>query len=436
MKLVIDARRLSAMLSLAAFVGALSGLAGAWFQAGIAALADVRQGWIHSFGELGWVASMAATGGLAWLAVFLVRRLAPEAGGSGVQEIEGVLAGERELRWARVLPVKFAGGVLSLGSGMALGREGPTIQMGGALAQMVAELFRLKTEDLRILVAAGAGAGLAAAFNAPLAGILLVVEEMRDEFRYDFVSVQSVLVACVVADVVLRLLVGQQPDIPMQIFDRPTLGALALFAVFGALFGVMGVVFNRTLIRFADFFAALSGWRHGAMVLGAGGMIGLALWFWPDAVGGGYEVIAKSLSMAIPMDALLLLFMVRFFTTLLSYGSGAPGGIFAPMLALGTVFGVWFGDLAQAWLPDLVAQPGIFAVAGMGALFTATVRAPLTGIVLVVEMTQNYTLILPLMVTCFAAATVAALLGGRPIYTLLLKRTLDMARLGPDYFRR
>ena len=159
-----------------------------------------------------------------------------------------------------------------------------------------------------------------------------------------------------------------------------------------------------------------------------GAFIGLLAWLYPDTIGGGYTVIPRALSGTIPVMILLALFAARFGTTMVSYGSGAPGGIFAPMLALGTLFGMWFGHYTHFWLPDTVSRPEVFAIAGMAALFCATVRAPLTGITLTIEMTGNYNLILPLILTCLTATLVAESLGGKPIYTVLLRRTLNMAK--------
>jgi CIC family chloride channel protein len=191
----------------AVLVGLVAGLVGALFRL---LVLDARQERLALFAWLGSrdVASLLASVALPALglsaALFLVRRFAPEASGSGVQEIEGALDGVRELRWRRVIPAKFAGGLLALGGGLVLGREGPTIQIGGNVGQMIGESFRLPTAVQRTLVAAGAGAGLAAAFNAPLAGVLFVLEEMRPQFKYTFTSVQAVVIACAVADVAAR----------------------------------------------------------------------------------------------------------------------------------------------------------------------------------------------------------------------------------------
>jgi CIC family chloride channel protein len=152
----------------------------------------------------------------------------------------------------------------------------------------------------------------------------------------------------------------------------------------------------------------------------------------PDATGGGYGAIGDALLGRLAGSLLLGLFVIRFAATLLSYGCGAPGGIFAPMMALGTLFGIWFGSGAHQFWPGLLPHPGIFAVAGMAAFFSATVRAPLTGIALALAMTGDFDLALPLLLTCIGASLAAQALGGRPIYTRLLERTLERSRLGRE----
>lgn len=411
----------------AIFVGALAGLTGGLFRLSVTSLASglARLGsWLAAQGLPSGIFPVASTALLVALAVWLVRRFAPEARGSGVQEIEGALDGLRPLRWWRVLPVKFAGGVLALGAGMVMGREGPTIQMGGAMGRMLSDLTRRSDEDAHTLVAAGAGAGLAAAFNAPLAGVLLVIEEMRPQFHYGVVSVQCVLVACATSDIVVRFLLGGAPAITMAPYPTPAVGVLWTFLALGVLFGLLGLVFNAALVLVLDLFDRVptaARWLAGA---GVGAAVGLLAWWDPDLVGGGYRAISDALAGRVAPVGLLALCLVRFFATLVCFASGPPGGIFAPLLALGTLLGFAVGDLAQHLPLDAIPAAGVFVVTGMAALFAATVRAPITGIVLAVELTGNYALILPVTLACVGASVVAHHLGGRPVYTVLLERTL------------
>ena len=358
------------------------------------------------------------------IALFLVKRFAPEASGSGVQEIEGALDEIRPMRWKRVLPVKFVASLFSLGSGLLLGREGPTIQLGANIGKMIKDIFRQPNNETNPLVSAGAAAGLASAFNAPLAGIIFVIEEMHGHFRYNFFSVAAMMVASCTADFVVRAIVGADPVIKMTVFPSPALSGIWLFIILGFLFSLVGYVFNKLLILSLDSFRDLS---RVAMVFSgivAGLVIAIIGIFFPEMIGGGYNTISMVLDHSFTLQVLIILFIGRMLLTIFSYGTGVPGGIFAPMLAFGVVFGMLFGSVMQHYFPDLVSHPGVFAVAGMAGIFASTVRAPLTGLVLAVEMTSNYELVLPLIITTVTASLVTAQLGNEPIYTTLLKRTL------------
>lgn len=427
------------VLLLSALVGLLAGLIGTLFEMGVTWVSEQRTEWLrHEISSALplWLSAFIVSAVLAVIGYYLVIRFAPEAGGSGIPEIEGAMDELRPVRWWRVIPVKFFGGLGALGSGMVLGREGPTVQMGGNIGRMVSDIFRLKDKEGRhALLAAGAAGGLAAAFNAPMAGIMFVVEEMRPQFRYSLISVKCVMISAIMADIVFRAIKGQSAVITMPQYDAPTIHALWLFLVLGLVFGVFGVIFNRLITLAQDMFAHL---HHnnfprflltGAML---GGSFGLLLLYLPELTGGGISIIPNATNGDYGIGMLLMLFLARMVTTLLCFGSGAPGGIFAPMLALGTLFGTFFGTIAQSYYPELGLNPGMFAIAGMGALFAATVRAPITGILLVIEMTHNYDLILPLIITSLGATLIAQMLGGQPIYSQLLHRTIKKEKLRQD----
>jgi CIC family chloride channel protein len=421
------------VISLAVIVGVFVGILGSLFHMGIEIIASSKSNWINDiwpFDNYVWVAYMLSSSIMIYLSIYMVRKFAPEAGGSGIQEIEGILEDKRQMRSFRVIIVKFFGGLLSLGGGMVMGREGPTVQMGGAVGNLISTYAKLENDDIKMLIAAGAGAGLAVAFNAPLAGILFVLEEMRRQFKYNYLSLQSVITASVSSVIVLHVMMGDFINIPMKTYEPPDVSELWIFIIFGVIFGVLGLAFNKAIVRFADFFSSLKNREFNVITLTLGASIGLLLYFWPNSVGDGFSVISASLSTDISLEILAALLVTRFVMTLLSYGTSAPGGIFAPMLAIGTLVGVFFGNVVNGMFESITIESGVFAVVGMSALFSATVRAPLTGIVLVVELTQNYELILPLIITSLIATFTVSAMGGQPIYTVLLERTLHIEKFG------
>lgn len=377
---------------------------------------------LHAFGLAGLMGTVLLGASGACFAVWLVRRFEPSAAGSGIPQLKAVLHRLRPMSGGRLLVVKFVGGVSAIASGLALGREGPTIQMGGAIGRLVARWLPSSSHERGVLIASGAGAGLAAAFNAPLAGMMFVLEEIQKNFAPGVFS--STFVACVVADAVSRLLFGQSAVFHTSPIAAPPVAALPLFLVLGALVGILAVLFNRGLLATLHLVDGVAPkWRLG-VAAAVGGALALVAWDAPGLVGGGGAMVERALSGKGLVGALLLTLAVRFVLTLSSYGTGAPGGIFAPLLVLGSQAGLAAGVAAAGLLPALVGEPRAWAVAGMAALFAGTVRAPLTGIVLMLEMTDSYSLMLPLLAASFAAQWVTERLGEAPIYDSLLDREL------------
>lgn len=412
---------------IAIILGILTGIIGSLFQMSINGMGNLLD-YMYKYAAIKeWpvaIVSAVVTMLFVFTASILVKYLAAEAAGSGVQEIEGTLLHERPIFWRRLLPVKFVGGVLAISSKMVLGREGPTIQMGGNLGEMLGEWFNIPRNRRDTLIAAGAAAGLATAFNAPLAGVLFVIEEMRNEFNFSFTNFKAVAICCVMATIMLHLIIGSQPAIPMDIFHEPGLHSLWLFFIFGVIIGFVGIIFNITLMKLLYRLDSCKSSTLHIYVLSIGAFVGCLSYFYPESVGGGYAIIHDALTLRPSFAVLLILVVVRFAMTMLCYSTGIPGGIFAPILALGTLLGLLFSYFIQFIGVGAEVQPGMFAVAGMGALFSASVRAPVTGIILVVEMTQNYYLILPLMVTCLTSTTIIQHFNNQPIYAQLLHRTL------------
>ncbi len=415
----------------ASIVGIIAGTMGSIFRLTLTQIDVFRESLYANTGSSGlfsWILPLLF--GIIGISIslFLVKKIAPESSGSGVQEIEGALDSLRPLRWKRILPVKFIASLFSLGSGLLLGREGPTIQIGANVGKMIKDIFRHPDNKTNPLVSAGAAAGLASAFNAPLAGIIFVIEEMHGHFKYTFFSVAAIMVASGTADFVVRIFVGIDPVIKMMVFPNPPLSGIWLFIILGFLFSLVGYLFNKLIILSLNFFGDLSNITMIFSGVVAGIIIVIVGVYYPKMIGGGYNTIRIVLDRSFPIQFLIVLFIGRLLLTVFSYGTGVPGGIFAPLLALGVVFGMLFGSVMQHYFPNLVSNPDIFAVAGMAGIFASTVRAPLTGLVLAVEMTSNFEMILPLIFTTLTASVVTAQLGNEPIYTTLLKRTLERTK--------
>lgn len=428
--------KLLILYGVAVVLGITTGLIGSFFRLAIDHLDTLMSHGLAVISDKGGPAllcSIVMSTVLVFTAWLMVKKIAPEASGSGVQEIEGALAHQRAIFWWRLLPVKFFAGIMAISAKLVLGREGPTIHLGGNLGAMFGDILKFSIDRRDTLIMAGAGAGLATAFNAPLAGILFVMEELRNQFNFNFTNFKTVAIACVMATITLHFIVGPEAVIAMDVFALPSLKSLWLFFVFGLLMGFVGLVFNEALIWILTITDKLSLGQRIIYVLLIGALTGFFAYSEPDLVGGGYKILNQALNLSPSVILLIFVFFIRFFTTMFSYATNTPGGIFAPMLALGAVFGSACFYLLQPVIQDNTLHSGMFAVAGMGALFSASVRSPVTGIVLVVEMTQNYSLILPLMVTCLTSTTVMQLARNEPIYNQLLRRTLRLERMRSNY---
>lgn len=423
---------------LATLVGVLAGSLGAAFHYSVDAAAGVYSVLAAALANSPVLAALSAAilgASLAAAAFLLVKRFAPEAAGSGVQEIEGTLSELRPLRWWPVIPVKFIGGVLAIGGGLVLGREGPSVHIGGCVGKLIGEKTKAAAAVMNTLIASGAAAGLSAAFGAPLASVLFVTEEMREKFRYTFLSVHAVALASIAAKIMNDQVFGRGPLLPLELkmnlsavmpVAEEIYGFAPLFVCLGVLIGVGGAAFNSILLQSLRTTDRLGHRSKFIFVLCVGGLAGVLTATAPEFADGGESLIETVFFKSPTVQFLLVLAIVRAGVVFMSYSAGVPGGIFFPLLTLGAVSGMAFGDLAQHALPSLSIHPSVFALATMGGLFAATVRAPLTGIVLVSELTWSFQLLPPLILTCFAASLTAQLIGSRPVYELLLERTLTL----------
>jgi chloride channel protein, CIC family len=409
----------------AALVGAGAGITALLFRAALTEADALRNNlliWAHSLPFLGWLFPIVLTMLGAGISIAITRRYAPETSGSGIPHLEAVLRRFRKMDWKRVLPVKFFGGIISIGSGLALGREGPTVQMGGAVGDGISRLLKVSERERLTLISAGAGAGLAAAFNAPLSGLIFVLEEVRRDFQP--IMFGATFVAAVIADIITRVGSSQFPVFNVPSYAMLPLSSLPIFALLGILAGLLGVLFNRGLLATVNLYGRIPERFAIPAAAVTGGVIGLVGWFSPILLGSGNSLAESVLQGKVLLSIIPIYFVIRFLLTTSSYGTGAPGGIFAPLLVLGALLGLGVGQISHSFAPDVVPIPAVFAVVGMAAYFTAIVRAPLTGIMLIVEMTGNYSQMLPLLVSCFCAYAVAEFLKELPIYEALLERIL------------
>ncbi|MGA9601489.1 MAG: H(+)/Cl(-) exchange transporter ClcA [Methylocystis sp.] len=390
-------------------------------------LRDALVEWAHPYAIGGLALMVVVCAAAAWIAAWLVRRFSPYASGSGIPHVENVLNRRLPPAPASLLLVKFFGGLLAIGSGLALGREGPSVQMGATIGNLGGEAFGLNWRLRRVLLAAGAGAGLAAAFNAPVAGAIFVLEELVRQFKLHIAI--AALGASATAIFVSQAILGTAPDFHVEELAFADPQTCPLYFVFGAIAGAAGVLYCRLLLGAMSFAEKIDSRAPGLTAILVGGLVGALAWFSPALVGGGDQLTQEALLGRQPLAALCLMLLLRFGLATASYATTTPGGIFAPMLVLGAQLGLICGEIAKFSFSELYVQPVGFAVVGMAAFFTAVVRAPLTGIVLVTEMISDATLLLPMLGASFCAMIAPTLLREAPIYDSLRDRALPKRRV-------
>ena len=410
----------------ATVAGALIGVVGGvfrWFlQAGDRLRLDLVE-WAHRLPGPGWLVPMAAAALGATLAAVVVR-WEPLADGSGIQHVEAVYRGQARPPRIRLLPAKFVGGVLAIGSGLVLGREGPTVHMGAAIGAEAARRAGLADSDVRMMQTALGGAGLAVAFNAPIGGTLFTLEEVTRSFRVR--TVLATVFAAATAVGCARLVLGDRPEFRLEPMPEPDLVWLPLFVVFGVLIGGLGAGYNRLVLWLLDHVTAVRAIPGVAKAALIGAVIGLVMFVYPEAVGGGEPLTQMLLGgKHFVLTVLAGYLVLRFVLGPLSYAAPVVGGLFAPMLAVGALCGVLFVGLVDlVWPGDIAFLAVPMAVVGMASLFGASVRAPITGMVLVVEMTASTAAIVPMLAATGAAMLAAYLVGSPPIYDSLRERSL------------
>jgi len=414
------------------FTGLITGLVGGAFRYLLLDAGRLRNWMVtsaHAWPRTGWLLPVFISAFGAGAARLLVIRFAPTAAGSGIQHVEAVFSDEAKSDGPATVPVKFLGGLLALGTGLALGREGPTVQMGADLASLSSKVLVLDDEDHKIVQVAGAGAGLAVAFNAPVGGSIFVFEELTSSFTPWLLV--ATLAAAAMSIWLMRWMLGNAMDFIVKPVVLNHVWSVSPFFILGALLGAAGTLYNKITLaslRFADSYTRISS-VHRATTIGA--IIGLIAWFKPALVGGGGHLTQSILSGHYTMEALLVTFLIRFVMGPWSYAAGTPGGLFTPILLLGASFGALFAGVLNHIAPAFGLSTVACAVVGMAALFAACVRSPLTGIVIVVEMTGRVDLTLVLFAGALGAMVVAILLKSEPIYESLKRRMIEQGRASP-----
>jgi CIC family chloride channel protein len=350
----------------------------------------------------------------------LIARFAAEARGHGVPEVMLAVSDRGGRIRPRVAAVKALASAVCIGAGGSVGREGPIVQIGSALGSGIGQVLRMPESRLRLLVASGAAGGISATFNAPIAGVFFALELILRDFESESFGV--VVLASVAADAIGRAAFGAQPFLTLPAFHQGSFPATGLYAGLGLAAAIVGTAFVRVLYGAEDLAERL--WRGPAWLRPAAGgvLLGGILLALPQLYGVGYPVLEHAIGGGYTTRLLVLLLAGKLLATSLTIAIGGSGGVFAPSLFLGAMLGAAYGDAAGGIAPHLAGQPGAYGLVGMGAVFAAAGRAPITSVLIIFELTGDYRIILPLMVAVVVATAVAALLGHDSIYTLKLRR--------------
>ncbi|WP_308778921.1 ClC family H(+)/Cl(-) exchange transporter [Blautia argi] len=342
----------------------------------------------------------------------------PMISGSGIPQVEGEMMGKLDQVWWKVLPAKFLGGFLSLFSGLSLGREGPSIQIGAMVGKAVSKALKREKTEERYLLTCGASAGLAAAFHAPLAGVMFSLEEIHKNFSVSVLV--SVMTASITADYISSEFLGFTSVFQFDIGTEIAPQYYGHIVILGILLGIMGAFYNKMTMWVQGLYFKAKGLNETTRLLIPfllAGVLGLVM---PQVLGSGHELIDMAAQGNMVLKALAVLFLVKFLFSLICFGSGAPGGIFFPLLVLGALLGGMYSTFAAEYMgldPSYISN---FVLLAMAGYFTAIVRAPITGIILIFEMTGQVSQMLSMSLVSIVAYLVASGLKSEPIYESLL----------------
>ena len=351
---------------------------------------------------------------------YLLYRFFPEARGSGVPQTKAALfARDGKITLSTVLGKFFCTSV-TLASGIPLGREGPAVQVGGGIASVLGRKLGLRPEKVKSLIPVGAAAAIAAAFNTPLAAVLFALEEVVGDMHAPVLG--SVVIASATSWGVLRLLLGNDPLFQVPQYQLVNPWELVLYGILGVAGGIVSAAFTQLLLRLRAWFKRQPKKTVWFQPLAGGLMIGVIGFFVPQAMGVGYKYVGAALNDNLAIKMMVLLLALKLVATAVSYASGNAGGIFGPSLFLGAMLGGTVGGVAHHFFPGYVAPPGAYALVGMGTAFAGVVRAPMTSVVMIFEITRDYAVIVPLMISNLVSYFIASRLQKEPIYEVLAEQ--------------
>jgi CIC family chloride channel protein len=363
-----------------------------------------------------------AAGGL--LVGPLVYFFAREAKGHGVPEVMEAVALKGGVIRKRVVLVKTVASAISIGTGGSVGREGPIVQIGSAIGSTLGQALNVSGDRMRALVGCGAAAGIAATFNAPIAGSMFALEVVLGDFG--LATFSPIVISSVMATAVSRAFLGDTPAFIVPAYQLVSAWEFPIYLILGLFCAAVGVTFTKTLYRFEDLFDSLKFPEYLKPVIG-GLILGVSGLYIPQILGVGYGAMDLALGQQLAWWLMLLLVAAKLLATSITIGSGGSGGIFAPSLYLGVMAGGFFGMVVHYLFPNMTASPGAYSIVGMGAVVSATTHGPLAAILILFEMTGSYEIILPLMFSCIIATIASGQLMKESIYTLkLVRRGVDI----------
>src|ERR1700688_2804608 len=351
---------------------------------------------------------------------YLLYKFFPDARGSGVPQTKAALYARGGFISLSTVLGKFFCTSVTLASGIPLGREGPSVQVGAGIASLLGRATGLRPEKVKALIPVGAAAAVAAAFNTPLAAVLFALEEVVGDLHAPVLG--SVVLASATSWAVLRLLLGNDPLFKVPQYQLVSPVEFGVYAILGVLGGLVSVAFTKLLLTMRGRFMCFPRKTLWCQPVAGGLLVGIMGWFVPQTLGVGYKYVGDALNGGMVVKLMVLLMVLKFFAVVTSYASGNAGGIFGPSLFLGAMLGGIVGTVAHRLLPGYVAPPGVYALVGMGTAFAGIVRAPMTSVLMIFEITRDYAVIVPLMISNLVSFFISSRFQREPIYEVLAQQ--------------